>query len=65
MKAARIIFRLPKFGRITPSLFSLLWLSVRYRIGFEICLLTFKALHGSTPSYLGELIVVKENGYLY
>ena len=30
--AARIIFRLPKFCRITPSLFSLHWLPVRYRI---------------------------------
>ena len=45
--AARIIFRLPKFCRITPSLFSLHWLPVRYRIDFKICLLTFKAIHGS------------------
>ena len=61
--AARIIFRLPKFCRITPSLFSLHWLPVRYRIDFKICLLNFKAIHGSAPSYLRELVVVKENRY--
>ena len=61
--AARIIFRLPKFFPITPSLFSLHWLPVRYRIDFKICLLTFKAIHGSAPSYLRELVVVKENRY--
>ena len=61
--AARIIFRLPKFCRITPSLFGLHWLPVRYRIDFKICLLTFKAIHGSAPSYLRELVVVKENRY--
>ena len=61
--AAGIIFRLPKFFRITPSLFSLHWLPVRYRIDFKICLLTFKAIHGSAPSYLRELVVVKENHY--
>ena len=59
--AGRIIFRLPKFCHITPSLFSLHWLPVRYRIDFKICLLTFKAIHGSAPSYLRELVVLKEN----
>ena len=28
-----------------------------------ICLLTFKAIHGSAPSYLRELVVVNENHY--
>ena len=59
--AARIIFRLPKFCRITPTLFSLHWLPIRYRIDFKICLLTFKAIHGFAPSYLCELITVKES----
>ena len=61
--AARIIFRLSKFCYITPSLFSLHWLPVRYRIDFKICLLTFKAIHESAPSYLRELVVVKDNRY--
>ena len=59
--AARIIFRLPKFCHISPTLFSLHWLPVRYRIDFKICLLTFKAIHGFAPSYLCELITVKES----
>ena len=40
--AARIIFRLPKFCHITPTLFSLHWLPVRYRIDFKICLFNFQ-----------------------
>ena len=36
-------------------------LPVRYRIDFKICLLTFKAIHGFAPSYLCELITVKES----
>ena len=46
---------------ITPTLFSLHWLPIRYRIDFKICLLTFKAIHGFAPSYLCELITVKES----
>ena len=61
--AARIIFRLPKFCHITPSLFTLNWLPVRYRIDFKICHLTFKAIRGCAPSYLREVVVVKENRY--
>ena len=37
------------------------WLPVRYRIDFKICLLTFKAIHRYAPSYLCELISVKES----
>ena len=58
-----IIFRLPKFCHITPVLVDLLWLLVRYRIDFKICLFTFKALHGLAPSYNSNLFSVKENKY--
>ena len=61
--AAHMILRLPKFCHITPVLVDLHCLLVRYRIVFKICLFTFKALHGLTPSYISDLISVKENKY--
>ena len=61
--AARIIYRLPKFCHISPTLYSLHWLSVKYRMDFKIFLFTFKAIHDITPSYLTNLIAVKTNGY--
>lgn len=59
--AARIIFRSPKWCHITPKLFALHWLPVKYRVDFKICLLTFKALHGLAPAYLSNLISAKVN----
>ena len=60
---ARIILRLPKFSHITVVLVDLHWSPVRYRIDFKICLFTFIALHGLAPSYISDLISVKENKY--
>ena len=37
-------------------LLSLHCFPVRYRIDFEICLLTFKAINGPAPSYLRQLV---------
>ena len=41
---------------ITPFLYQLHWLPVRYRIEFKVLLLVFKALRGLAPLYLGELL---------
>ena len=59
--AARIIYRLPKLCHISLMLYSLHWLPVKYRIDLKICLFTFKAIHGLTPSYLSNLVAVKTN----
>ena len=49
---------------MTPVLRSLHWLPVKFRIEFKVVLMTFKALHGLAPTYLRELITIKENsGY--
>ena len=61
--AARIIFFLPKFCHITPVLVRLHWLRIKSRIHFKICLITFKVLHGLSPSYLFDLISVKKTRY--
>ena len=58
--AARLIMAIPKFAHITPALCELHWLPIAYRIKFKIIILTFKAIHGLTPSYISDFIRVKQ-----
>ena len=62
--AARLICSTPRFSHITPVLYSLHWLPVRFRIIFKILIITFKAIHGQAPDYICNLIRVK-NPSLY
>ena len=62
--AARLICSTPRFSRITPVLYSLHLLPVRFRIVFKILIITFKAIHGQAPDYICNLIRVK-NPSLY
>ena len=62
--ASRIIFFLPKLCHITLVLVRLHWLPIKSRIHFKICLITFKVLHGLSPSYLFDLISVKKTRYI-
>jgi len=39
---------------VTPLLHDLHWLRVPERIQFRLCVLTFRCLHGSAPSYLNN-----------
>ena len=55
--AARVVTRTGKFDHITPVLKQLHWLPVRYRIVFKILLLVYKALNGTAPSYISELLM--------
>ena len=57
--AARLICSTPRFSRITPVLYSLHWLPVRFRIVYKILIITFKAIHGQAPYYICNLIRVK------
>lgn len=54
--AARVVYYIPKFDHITPSLINLHWLPVKERIEFKIALLVFKVLNGLSPVYLTNLI---------
>ena len=45
-----------KCDYITPILFHLHWLPVSEQINFKILLLTFKALHQQSPTYIQDLI---------
>ena len=58
--AARLVFQESRFCHNTPLLKSLHWLPVKYRIVFKILLITFKAIHGLAPAYVGELISVRD-----
>ena len=53
--AARLV-RAGKYSHITPILRSLHWLPIHHRITYKIASLTYKALHGLSPSYLSELV---------
>ena len=58
--AARLVCSTPRFNHITPVLFSLHWLPVAYRIEFKILVLTFKAIYQLVPSYICNLVRLKE-----
>jgi len=59
--AARLVTYTPKFDHISPVLFKLHWLPIKYRIQFKLGLLTYKAIHFKTPQYSSNLLAIKEN----
>ena len=54
--AARILALVPRRQHIQPILRELHWLPVAQRITYKIVLLSFKALTGTAPAYLSELL---------
>ena len=56
--ATRLITQSRKCDHITPILLDLHWLRVSGRIKFKILLLTFKALHQQSPTYIQDLIIL-------
>ena len=55
--AARLVSRTPKFDHITPILKRL---PVCFRIEYKMLILTFKAIYGVAPSYICNLIKIRE-----
>ena len=55
--AARLISNTTRFDHISSCY--LHWLPVKYRIMFQLVVYTFKALHGSAPTYIHQLIRLK------
>jgi hypothetical protein len=55
--SARLVTRTHKREHITPVLNSLHWLPVIYRSQYNILMYTFKALQGTAPQYLMELVI--------
>ncbi|XP_033988854.1 uncharacterized protein LOC117484534, partial [Trematomus bernacchii] len=54
--AARLVFNLPKCSHTTPLLRSLHWLPVAARIRFKTQVLAYRAVNGSGPSYIQDLV---------
>ena len=54
--AARLIFSARKSEHITPLLSELHWLRVPERIQFRLCVLAYRCLHDTAPSYLAEML---------
>ena len=54
--AARLVCLVPKFDHITPYLIDLHWLPVEFRITFKVSFFMFKALNGTAPRYILDLI---------
>ena len=54
--AARLVFCARKLEQITPLLRELHWLKVPERIQFRLCVLAYRCLTGTAPSYLTETL---------
>ena len=54
--AARLIHLSSRYEHVTPLLIQLHWFPIERRITFKIAVITFKALHGSAPDYITDLI---------
>ena len=59
--AARLVCSISRYSHITPTLYSLHWLPVIFRIDFKVLMITFKAIHRLAPDYISNLIKVKEH----
>jgi hypothetical protein len=60
--AARVITQSSRRAHITPVLIQLHWLPVPYRITYKVLIMTFKALHCLSPTYMNELISLHQPG---
>ena len=55
--AARLVMRKGKFEPISDDIRDKLhWLPIQQRIRFKICVLVYRCLHGTAPSYLSEML---------
>ena len=57
--SARLNFKEQKFCCVTPLIYELHWLPIRYRIEFKILLTTFKIHNFLAPTYLSSLISLR------
>ncbi len=60
--AARILTRTTRRLHIIPVLKALHWLPIGFRVHFNTLVITYRALHGQTPSYIHDLLHVHSPG---
>ena len=61
--AARLVCCESKYCHITPILYNLHWLPVKYRIWFKILLFVFKSIQKLLPMYICNLVKLCEYSY--
>ena len=61
--AAKLVYNKPKFAHVTPLLKDLHWLPISKRIEFKTATLAYKSLHNEAPSYLSELLHIRQSSY--
>ena len=54
--AARLVLKKTKRDHVTPLFAELYWLPLQARINYKICVLCFKGINKTAPSYLGDLL---------
>jgi hypothetical protein len=54
--SARLIFNLRRSAHISDALICLHWLRVAERIRFKMAVMTYRSLHGQTPSFLVDFV---------
>jgi len=60
--AARFLISMSRREHISPVLSSLHWLPVRFRIDFKLVMFVFKAINGLAPTYLSEILTIRDPG---
>ena len=61
--AARLIARISRHEHITPVLKTLHWLPIHERTIYKLLLLTYKAVHGMSPVYIAENVLLYKPSY--
>ena len=59
--AVRLVLDLKPTQHTSPGLRQLHWLPVTWRIKFKLCVLVYRAVHGSSPSYIMDLVIPSPN----
>ncbi|XP_032384386.1 gamma-aminobutyric acid receptor subunit alpha-6-like [Etheostoma spectabile] len=54
--AARLLTRSSRLSHITPVLYSLHWLLIKFSIQFKVLFLAYKALHCLAPAYISDML---------
>ena len=54
--AARLVLKSKKSDHVTPLLYDLHWLPVKFRIVYKMCLIMYKISRDMAPAYLCELV---------
>ena len=61
-RAARLIYRVSRRTSATPLIRELHWLPIQRRIEFKILVHVYNCVHGSSPTYLQDLIKLYNSG---